>query len=74
MDTKRYWIAAFALAATIAWTGGAAATGASAAPSLQIPEPAYRFEPVIEGTEVTHAFTVRNEGGAPLTIERVATS
>lgn len=37
-------------------------------PSLNITDPSYKFEPVIEGDVVIHEFTIKNSGGAPLKI------
>lgn len=38
------------------------------------PYPEYDFAPVLEGTEVTHPFIIKNTGGKELSIERVKTS
>jgi hypothetical protein len=42
-------------------------------PVAVVAEGAYRFEPVPEGTPVTHEFKIQNTGTAPLRIERVNT-
>ena len=44
-----------------------------AAPRVQIEQASHEFEPVVEGSQVAHAFTVRNVGSAPLIIEKVRT-
>jgi hypothetical protein len=38
-----------------------------------VPQDRFEFEPVPEGSEVTHQFSVKNSGDAPLLIERVRT-
>jgi hypothetical protein len=47
---------------------------AVAAPRLEIVEKTHAFGEVTEGDKVTHVFTVRNVGVAPLLIDRVTTS
>jgi hypothetical protein len=42
-------------------------------PSVFIPKSRYEFDPVLDGTEITHDFIVQNRGTAPLTIEKVRT-
>jgi hypothetical protein len=42
-------------------------------PKLVIGETAYSFDPVVDGTLVTHDFVVRNEGEAVLNIQKVKT-
>jgi hypothetical protein len=43
------------------------------APKLVIDETAHSFDPVLDGTMVTHDFVVRNEGEAVLNIQKVKT-
>lgn len=38
-----------------------------------VPESRYKFDPVLEGTEIKHDFIVQNKGAAPLNIEKVRT-
>jgi len=38
-----------------------------------VSESLYKFDPVLEGTEITHDFIVQNKGTAPLKIETVRT-
>ncbi len=40
-------------------------------PKIEIPEPTYKFEQVLEGTEVLHDFVVQNKGTAELIIKKV---
>ncbi len=42
-------------------------------PLAVLPVAVYKFDPVVEGQEVTHAFVVQNKGSAPLEIQRVKT-
>lgn len=59
----------FASAAAAAEAGPAA----QGRPSLFLPEVTYTFPTVMEGTEVTRTFTVKNYGTAPLHIQKVRT-
>ena len=45
----------------------------SGAPSLQVPEPSYQFEPVVSGQDVNHDYIVYNKGTAELIITSVKT-
>jgi hypothetical protein len=51
----------------------AAPNQATMVPRVEIEEMRHVFDPVVEGTNVTHAFTVRNAGDAPLVIKNVRT-
>jgi hypothetical protein len=42
-------------------------------PLAVLPAAVHKFDPVVEGREVAHAFTVQNKGSAPLEIHRVKT-
>ena len=42
-------------------------------PSAFFPRDRYKFNAVIDGAEVTHAFTIQNKGDAPLIINDVKT-
>jgi len=42
-------------------------------PSAEVPDRAFRFDPVVEGREVLHDFRVQNKGSAPLNISKVRT-
>jgi hypothetical protein len=46
---------------------------AAGVPAAVVTSPIYRFDPVIEGTEIEHAFVIRNNGTAPLEIIKVET-
>ncbi len=89
MNHKRYTTAAILLAAfmllavTPAWSAGPAqgtdATDAATgdentkAPKVFFPKTAYKFDPVMDGTQVSHTFVVKNQGEAPLNINKVKT-
>ena len=45
----------------------------SPAPSVFIPEDAYDFKKVVDGTQVVHEFIIQNKGDAPLKINKVKT-
>jgi hypothetical protein len=40
-------------------------------PSALVPGARFEFEPVLAGVNVTHSFVVKNQGTAPLNIEKV---
>jgi hypothetical protein len=61
--------ATLALAASGDATVGAAVTSSAAV----IPEAHHAFEPVVDGTQVTHDFAIRNTGDGPLVIQQVKT-
>ena len=42
-------------------------------PLAVLPSAAHKFDPVVEGQEVVHAFIVQYKGSAPLIIQRVKT-
>ena len=48
--------------------------GAEKAPIAFVAEAEYEFMQVLEGTEVTHDFKIKNNGNAPLNIEKVKTT
>jgi hypothetical protein len=48
------------------------ATGAKT-PSAVFPQVKYEFDSVVEGTQVSHGFTVKNTGSGSLDIARVMT-
>ena len=50
-----------------------AAAGASALPGVLLPELSFKFDPVVDGTEVTHDFAIKNTGDGPLAITQVKT-
>ena len=58
------------MAAVLIWSPPARARG-TGEPSVQVPETRYNFAPVPEGTVVSHDFTVKNKGTAPLEITSV---
>jgi len=55
------------------FSGSHADTVSEDVPIAVAPEATYQFEPVPEGTQVTHEFKIQNKGTAPLRIERVNT-
>lgn len=42
-------------------------------PSAYLPVNNYKFDPVVEGTEIDQQFIIQNKGNAPLNIEKVET-
>ena len=52
---------------------GAPSTPASTAPRGVVPAPRYEFAPVAEGLQVSHEFSVLNQGDGPLEITGVKT-
>lgn len=42
-------------------------------PRITITEPGFQFDPAIEGDVITHEFTIRNTGTAPLEILKIQT-
>jgi len=61
--------------AAAATAGSTTASGQAAEkPVAFFPETTFNFSPVLEGTEVSHDFVVRNTGSAVLEISRVKTA
>lgn len=50
-----------------------AATQSPSSPRVSIEQVRHVFPTVVEGTQVSHAFSVRNVGDAPLVIKNVRT-
>ena len=48
-------------------------TSTQSTPRITIPEPGFQFDPAIEGDVITHEFTIRNTGTAPLEILKIQT-
>lgn len=46
---------------------------AGSGPVAVVKEPGFEFEPVIDGTIVSHEFIIENKGDAPLAIEKITT-
>ncbi len=42
-------------------------------PGAVLPELKYEFDPVVDGTQVTHDFAIKNTGDGPLAITQVKT-
>jgi hypothetical protein len=65
----------FAAVCIVFFNSGAfgASKQALESPSVFVPESRYTFPTVIDGTEVTHDFTIQNKGDAALVIEKVKT-
>lgn len=51
----------------------AAENDTGAVPIASLPETTHVFEPVLEGTQVTHDFILHNKGSAPLEIGKIRT-
>ena len=66
-------LAAGIIIAAIAWAGLLPAQEAKG-PKIVATEVQYDFGKVVQGTLVSHVFQIRNEGSAPLDIERVQSS
>ncbi len=49
------------------------AVAATATPDAVLPELKFEFDPVVDGTEVTHDFAIQNAGKEPLAITQVKT-
>ncbi len=60
----------FAAACVLAWSPAAFAQDA---PVVYAPQPEYEFEPVSEGTKISHEFVLQNKGLSLLVIERIMT-
>ena len=43
-------------------------------PAIHVPEPAFQFDTVVSGQDVSHDYLLQNRGTAPLTISRVKTA
>ncbi len=42
-------------------------------PAIELPELSHEFDQVVDGTQVTHDFIIRNTGNGPLAINEVKT-
>ncbi|MBR9987708.1 MAG: DUF1573 domain-containing protein [Desulfosarcina sp.] len=42
-------------------------------PVVELPELKHEFDAVVDGTQITHGFTIKNSGDAPLAITQVKT-
>jgi len=60
---------------TASQTVGPASSDLEAAgtPVAVVPEFKYAFKPVVDGSEITHDYRIKNTGDGPLAIERVRT-
>ena len=45
----------------------------SGTPQADLPELSFNFDPVVDGTQVTHDFAIKNTGDGPLAIHQVKT-
>jgi len=43
-------------------------------PAIHVPQPAFQFDTVVSGQDVSHDYLVQNHGTAPLLISRVKTA
>jgi hypothetical protein len=53
--------------------GETAATASAQHPTAVLPELSYEFEAVVDGTEISHDFSVKNTGDGVLAIQQVKT-
>ena len=68
------WGAAVTVAASDEATGKATTDDmAVEKPVAVLPEMTFEFEPVVDGMEITHDFTIKNTGNGPLAIQQVKT-
>ena len=72
MITKRIVVVTFLLL-FISPLCVSAETTVKQVPKAVLPERIYEFEPVAEGTLVSHRFILQNRGDAPLIIEKIKT-
>jgi hypothetical protein len=85
MNSKRY-ITVTLLLALLAllvvsplWGAGSTDSGSAPgeanakAPIIFFPETSFQFDPVMDGTQVSHTFVVKNQGDGPLNINKVKT-
>ena len=42
-------------------------------PGVMLPELKYEFDPVVDGSQITHDFAIKNTGNGPLAITQVKT-
>lgn len=68
------------IAATIGASDGKDSTSpapttvtAAEKPGAVLPELKYEFNPVVDGTQITHDFVIKNTGNGPLAVNRVKT-
>ena len=66
-------LALFAMILAFVGTSQAKNADGGKAPKAFFPESIHQFETVVDGSEVTHGFTVQNKGDAPLEVQNVAT-
>jgi hypothetical protein len=72
MITKKIATAMFLLL-FVSTLGLSAETPVKQGPKAVLTERIYEFEPVVEGTLVSHRFILQNKGDAPLIIEKIKT-
>lgn len=65
------WIVPFAACMLFAPVFGDAADAPIKGPSVFLPKSVHEFEPVVEGTAVTHDFIIQNRGDEPLKIIKI---
>ncbi len=66
-----FWIGPILIAFLVA---GASPAQELRGPKIDVPEMRYDFGKVLQGTQLSHVFQVRNAGNGPLVIDRVVAS
>ena len=69
------WVAAATVGASDQATGkdSFSQPSSTAAPGVVLPELNYEFGTVVDGTQVTHDFAIKNTGDGPLAVTQVKT-
>lgn len=69
---KTGWaVCIFLLCLSMVFTADGRENEKQSAPIAVFPDKIFEFEPILEGTELTHAFVVQNKGTAELLIKYV---
>jgi len=71
MKTLYGWVILFVLIPGVVLAQNTETPGA---PAIHVPEPAFQFDTVVSGQDVSHDYLLQNRGKAPLKISRVKTA